>query len=159
MSGHTLRKISSDELPALTSKLSMAGITPDHALLLERSGRVMVAGSIETCDRNLESTLPRLRFCLIDPEFDLQSDLPVLLERLITQVAAEGFDRLLIGWDPMDHHGLKALEALGFRPSGEMPYFVVGPGQIQYVSGYQDATGSTLDLVIKLPQGVADPEA
>ncbi len=89
-----------------------------------------------------------LHFAEQPPDFDHLGS-PLLL-RLIERAEQLGIGRLTAGWDPMDATGLRFWERHGFCPSGAMPYFEQGPGTVQYVSGYQDATGSTLDLIANL---------
>lgn len=74
------------------------------------------------------------------------SGLDELLVRLSAAAEALGANRITIGWDPMDVRGLKILQQHGFRPTGEMPYFEMTGGHVEYISGYMDATGSTMDL-------------
>lgn len=54
--------------------------------------------------------------------------------------------RVVIGWDPLDAPGIAALESAGFVPTGRHPYFVLGGGHVEYVTGYTDVTGATVDL-------------
>ena len=73
-----------------------------------------------------------------------------LLRGLIDFARSEGHSRLLAGCDPMNLNEIRLLERLGFAPTGRGPYLPLGGGQVQYVTGYQDATGSTLDLALQL---------
>lgn len=88
-------------------------------------------------------TIQRLDEAADDREMDGLAD---LIERLVAAGADHTAGRITIAWDPMDVRGLKVLQQRGFRPTGEMPYFEMAGGHVEYVGGYMDATGSTMDL-------------
>ncbi len=69
-----------------------------------------------------------------------------LLKFLFSHLPTPKPARVLAMCDPLDAAGLACLDALGFKPAGVMPYFELGGGIVDYVSGYRDATGSVLEL-------------
>ncbi|MFK7961673.1 MAG: hypothetical protein AB8G96_14245 [Phycisphaerales bacterium] len=68
----------------------------------------------------------------------------------IAAARTAGHRRLVTGVDPLDAAGTRALETAGFRPTGRHPYFELGGGHVEYVMGYTDPTGATLDLAVDL---------
>lgn len=122
----------------------------DVLLLAEVNHQPRAAALLDPVGRPTEPDTPAIILERLDADAELDADLAPLLDAVLDEARVKGMTRLLIGWDPMDHHGLRLLEQRGFRPTGAMPYFEIGGGEVQYVSGYQDATGSTLDLAINL---------
>ena len=82
--------------------------------------------------------MPRLHW---DEPQDLDG-LPALLHTL----RAQGTMAISIGWDPMDAAGLSTLAANGFKTAGTGPWRAIG-SDVHWVTGYEDATGATLDLI------------
>jgi hypothetical protein len=94
---------------------------------------------------------PCLLLAVVDGDEALaDADAAALIDTLLDRCRAGGHPRLLARCDPLDRPALRRLEQRGFRPTGTPPYFEIGPGQVQYVTGYQDATGSWLDLAVPL---------
>lgn len=52
-----------------------------------------------------------------------------------------------VGWCPLEPVGQRLLRAAGFRPTGGGAYRETSSGMIRWVDGYQDPTGSTIDLI------------
>lgn len=114
------------------------------ATILERAGVVIGAAVFDLVGAPTEPGVPLLvaawsRAAGADERL-------ALLRVMLDQARANRWGRVLIGADPMDHNGLTLLEQSGFRPTGRGPYVTLGGGVVQYVTGYQDASGSTLDL-------------
>jgi hypothetical protein len=82
---------------------------------------------------------------------DPAGELEPLVRAALTAAAADGHRRVTTGCDPMDLPRLKVLEGLGFAATGRQPYFVLGGGHVEYVMGYADASGATMDLAVRLP--------
>lgn len=112
--------------------------------LAEDDADVLAAASI---DFRGGPTEPRLPWIELHRRPDAPADAETALLRHLIRLARDrGADRVVLGVDPMDGPALKRLEDLGFRPTGRGPYFLLGGVHPQYVTGYQDATGSILDL-------------
>ena len=75
-----------------------------------------------------------------------------LIREVLNRAQSAGFDRVIARSDPMDRRHIRILESCGFRPTGRMAYREVGSTCVEYVDGYQDATGSLVDLVCQLDQ-------
>jgi len=116
------------------------------ALQAVRDGAVRLRAVLHEHGSPNEPETPSIQFRTADAPFDRVADLEPLTLALIEAADASGLSRVVAGWDPMDHAGLKVLERHGFRPTGVTPYFDLGGGQVQFVTGYQDATGAVLDL-------------
>jgi hypothetical protein len=117
-------------------------VPPDaDALLVEIAGAPVAAAWIDPIGPPTAPGAPIIR---VTPDPPLP-DHRAAVAALIARRAGDGPAR--IAWDAMDAHGLRALSDLGFRPTGDMPYFELGPGAVEYVTGYRDPTGSKVDLV------------
>jgi hypothetical protein len=114
-------------------------------------GETLIA--IGVIDRNGRSTMPNdptLRLAIDSRQPPTDDEIAELLRDLIRAAESLGANRLTVGWDPMDFAGLKRLEAAGFRPTGTLPYFEFAGGHVEYITGYQDATGATMDMMLEL---------
>lgn len=120
----------------------------NEGFVVQDAGRSTLVGGISSRGPATDPETPRIVLAPVPDRFDVRRDLPFLIEPLIEQARRLGIARLMVGWDPMDPTGLKILEEAGFRPTGQMPYFSLGGGEVQFVTGYTDATGSTMDLVL-----------
>jgi hypothetical protein len=132
-----------DAIPALRRWLD-AGAT--DCLVTPADARPRAAAALDPAGLPVEPDHP----CLLLHVDDADDDAAALLEAILARARASGHDRLLARCDPLDRPALRRLEQRGFRPTGTPPYFEIGPGQVQYVTGYQDATGSWLNLAVAL---------
>jgi len=128
------------ELAALAREPAMP------AALVERAGDLRCAAVLDPRGSATEPADPLVRIVHRAADADPADDVAPAVSRLLATAADGGARRVLIGWDPLDRPGLRMLEGLGFAPTGTMPYFPLGPGQVEYVSGYRDPAGSTLDM-------------
>jgi hypothetical protein len=128
------------ELAPLTREPSMP------AALAVCDGSLRGAAVLDGRGGPTEPGVPLLRLEHTAADADLDTEVRPLLEALQEVARRDGAARVVIGWDPMDRPGLRMLEAIGFASTGTMPYFPLGGDQVEYVSGYRDATGSILDL-------------
>lgn len=119
-------------------------------LIAWQNDRPQAAAMLEPAGRPTDPVTPAAIFELLQKDAQVEWHIAPLLEAIVNEARSRGMERLMTGWDPMDHRGLRVFEQRGFRPTGAMPYFDLGGGEVQYVSGYQDATGSTLDLALQL---------
>jgi hypothetical protein len=136
-----VRPLDTDEAAGLAGTAGDGVVT----LAVERDGVVRLVG---TMDPGGSATAPdAASIRVVHREADEPgTDVAPLVTALVEAAEAAGARRAVIGWDPMDATGLRVLEGLGFAPVGTMPYFELGPGVVEYVTGYTDATGSILDL-------------
>lgn len=114
-----------------------------------RGGELRAVGMIELGRTPNDSNAPCLIIAVAESA-DPATDIAPLVESLVSHARRLGANRVVVGCDPMFAPMLRMYERLGFRPSGRLPYFERGPGQVDYVNGYQDATGSILDLTRSL---------
>jgi hypothetical protein len=142
----SVRSVTSAERSTIASLSGVASRDDVVIMLAERANHVRAIGVLDRAGGPTQPDTPAIRLVERDPASDLETDVVPLLDALSEAAASLGAVRVVVGWDPMDAPGLKTLERSGFRPTGEMPYFELGPGHVDYVDGYQDATGSTLDL-------------
>lgn len=145
----------------MTSDVTIRPAGPDDAPLVDRVGASVravaiiaegpdgarLAGVIDPAGSVTEQDAPALR---IADQKDHRDLLPALVTALIEAAATTGADRLVVAWDTMDVAGQRVFTDLGFRPTGTQPYFERGP-DVEFVSGYTDPTGSTVDLARTLP--------
>lgn len=115
-----------------------------------RNGSLIAVAVIDPDGRATMPGHPTMRLAASSQRGPDDHEMAALLRDLIEKAISLGAKRLSVGWDPMDFSGLKRLEAAGFRSAGSLPYFEMGGGHVEYVTGYQDATGSTMDMVIEL---------
>lgn len=122
----------------------------DHRdiIIVERDGVIIGGGDLVIGMSPAEPEQPSIRLRAARSIRD--EERIALVRGLIESARRHGFARLLAGCDPMDLNELRLLEGLGFAPTGRGPYLPLGGGQVQYITGYQDATGSILDLVLTL---------
>lgn len=120
----------------------------DEIIVLERGGVVLAAGTLDPAGPPTEPGTPRVMWAS-SRSATIQERL-ILLRTLLDKARRSGLKRVLIGVDPMNHDEVTMLDEAGFLPTGRGPYHVLGGGLVQYVTGYQDATGSTLDLEAEL---------
>lgn len=146
---HVVRSAADDADRALLEALGVsdAAASSDY-LLLERAGLAIAAGCLTIGWTPEEPEHPTIR--LFTARSTTPDDLTALLRALIEQARVRGSTRLLIGCDPMHHDLLRMLDRLGFAPTGRGPYHLLGGGLVRYVTGYEDATGSTLDMALSL---------
>lgn len=126
-----------------------------HAHVAERDGSIIAFAGLDPAGTPTEPDSPLVRVHLRRTKEDDEADSPGELSQdairaTVAAATSAGITRLLITVDPMDHHAMRMVEDLGFHPTGTSPYFDLGGGNVQYVSGYQDATGSQIDLAIDL---------
>jgi len=119
-----------------------------EVIVVDRAGLVVGCGGIDPQGHPTEDGVPALRTAFANAATD--DERRALIAALLDRARARDLERVLIGCDPMDHARLKRFLSLGFRPTGRGPYHLMGGGMVQYVTGYQDATGATLDLAIDL---------
>jgi hypothetical protein len=143
----TIRTVSDVERSTIASLSGVASRSDVVIMLAEREGSPRAVGVLDRAGGPTRPETPMIRIVERDADATIETDIIPLLDALAEAAASLGAVRVLLGWDPMDAPGLKTLETSGFRPTGEMPYFELGPGHVDYVDGYQDATGSTLELV------------
>ena len=146
-----IRPATSEDLTVLAGRedghrLSQASAAGWTVHVVEQDGELVAAGWLDPLGLpQVEPTSPAVR---LTPVGRMPVDVISALVRTVEQEAnSAGHERLMVGWDPMDAHGLRRLAELGYRPTGRGPYFELGHDQVQYVTGYQDAVGATLDLV------------
>lgn len=111
-------------------------------MLIDRDDGTAAAAAIDP--RGTAGTLNTPVFRLLPGSGGDESS--ALLARLIDELASPRPARLLATCDPLDAAALARFETLGFRPTGAMPYFELGGGMVEYVSGYRDAAGSVVEL-------------
>ncbi|TVQ54775.1 MAG: hypothetical protein EA377_04745 [Phycisphaerales bacterium] len=139
-----------DDLPHMVRR--MTGRKHDYALLAEREGKVIAAGVYQPDGNATEPSHPHLRVQPVADASSLESSsamidvLPQLLDRLVQHARERQDERVTLSWDPMDQAGLRAVESAGFRAAGGGPYRELGGGIVQYVTGYDDASGAVIDL-------------
>ena len=143
----TITEISSHAAAARPELAELAREPEMPAVLVERSDVLRCAAVLDPRGPATEPEAPLVRLVHAVANADPADDVAPAITRLLAMAADRGATRVLIGWDPLDRPGLRMLEELGFAPTGTMPYFPLGPGQVEYVSGYRDPAGSTLDLV------------
>jgi hypothetical protein len=74
-----------------------------------------------------------------------------LLEAAVETARSAGHPRVVMQWDAMDAGGIRRIEGAGFKPKTP-PYFELGGGQLEYVMGYRDPAGSTIELMRALSE-------
>lgn len=130
---------------ATPGELRDLGLAPgEPALVATDDGKVVAGAVLDAAGSATEPGTPRLRLALV-PGGD-RGSLGELAHAMVKHAGASGLGRVTTGWDPMDHVGLKVLAGAGFEPTGLGPYVELGGGAVHHVTGYQDATGSVLDL-------------
>lgn len=135
-----------DALEALGFDRSVVNLR--DVVVVERAGVIIGAGDLVIGAAPAEPEQPMIRVRAAKSIRDEEHI--ALLRGLIEFAQRAGHARLLAGCDPMNLDEIRLLERIGFAPTGRGPYFPIGGGQVQYVTGYQDATGSTLDLAMNL---------
>ena len=144
----TARRLTAEEAGSVPG---LATLAPDAIVVA--AGPADRTGPIAALDPGGLATTPEepaIRFLPADRTIT-PADARDLVDLLVDAARDAGAPRVLIAWDTMDDAGLKMLETKGFRPTGAMPYFEIGPGQVEYVTGYRDPTGSVVDLARALP--------
>ena len=114
--------------------------------IVERAGVVLGAGSIDSASTPDDAPTLTIRTSRSITNVEKRA----LVEHLIERARAgrpESVDRHV---DPLDYEETSLYESLGFKPTGRGPYIDLGGGEVQYITGYQDAAGSILDLAITL---------
>lgn len=114
------------------------------------SDTLIALGVIDPDGRATIPEHPTIRVAIDPLQTPTNDALASLIRELVDAARAGGTTRVTAGVDPMDFAGVKRLEALGFRPAGSLPYFEFAGGHVEYITGYQDATGSTMDMVADL---------
>ena len=141
------------DVPGL-SGLPASPAAGTQVLLLEAGGSVRGAAIIDPHGGPTEPEAPLLLVSACGPAegggsppaLHPEDEVRPLVRAALAAAAAEGIERLVTGCDPMDLARVKAFEAEGFAPTGRQPYFVLGGGHVEYVMGYADASGATMDL-------------
>jgi len=112
----------------------------------DRGGIPVLAGIRDPRGGPTEPDDPALVFAAAaDGPLDVEA-LAALAADAVAAATDAGLARLVSGCDPMDLPTLRALESAGFRTVGRQPWFALGGGQVEFVTGYADATGATLDV-------------
>ncbi len=136
-----------DDADTLTSRL---GVNPvgDGVIAAVMTPDARAVAALRTLGTPVTPERPAIVVDAADAGPDCEAD---LVRALLDQAQTRDLDAVSITCDPMDADRLRRLESLGFRPTGAAPYFDIGGGMIEYVQGYTDATGATLDLVWNAP--------
>lgn len=145
----TTRRAHDDDheaLEALGFDLSMTPLS--DIIIVERESVVIGAGDLVIGMSPAEPEQPSIRLRAAKSIRD--GERVALVRALVDLARNEKHARVLAGCDPMDLNEIRLLESIGFAPTGRGPYLPLGGGQVQYITGYQDATGSTLDLAMEL---------
>jgi hypothetical protein len=146
-----LRRIAPEEAASSPALTKYVGQRRDLIVIVrERDGVLRCAGVLDPKGCTTEPDDPAARVVVVHEDASLEEDVRPVVEALIEAARESEARRVVIGWDAMDARGLRMLEDLGFATTGRMAYFETGPGQVDYVDGYQDATGSTVDLAMDL---------
>jgi hypothetical protein len=145
-----IRPAVAEDFEEIMSLAGYATRTDVVVLVAERGGSIRCAGVVDPAGCATEPLDPVIRIVDRADDADLAGDLHPLVDALADAAASLGAPRVVIGWDPMDAQGLRMLDTAGFRPTGANPYFELGPDQVEYVTGYRDPTGSTVDLAREL---------
>ena len=129
--------------------MSALGLEPrDTAAcsIVERDGIIVGAGSIDSASCHDEAPTLTIR----TSRSITNDEKRALVEHLVQRARGDRLDRLIAHVDPMNYKETSLYESLGFKPTGRGPYIDLGGGQVQYITGYQNAAGSILDLSIAL---------
>lgn len=116
--------------------------------VIDRDDRIFGAGGIVPAGAPTEPDHPLLivRFARGVADHERHD----LVEELIQLARDEGHTRLIVSCDPMSYEDVSFYESFGFKPTGRGPYRIVAGDTVQYVTGYENATGSLLDLAMAL---------
>lgn len=141
-----VRLLSPDEAAEIEPLSPHAGVDRAVFAVTPRDQPIELAAMIDPRAGAVDRETPAVRLVRQPESTDrLHELLPALLAAFEQAARDRGILALQIGWDPMDAAGLRILAEAGYRPTGTGPYFEIGGGQVEYVSGYQDASGSTMD--------------